>query len=373
MIVLFSFNDNKGRFNFTWQGFTLEHWKHPFGVDGPAAAFTKSLSIAALDDADRDRARDADGARARPLPVPGPRRRRTCLIFLPLATPEVVLGAALLGWLLTLAFARGLHDDPDRPRDVLLSFVVVTVRARLMGFDLHIEEAAQDLGANQCTTFRKITLPLIMPGRRGRRRCSRSRSRSTTSSSRTSTPGRRSRSRCTSSAPSRQGVPPQVNVLATMLLLVVIALMVLNLLWQRRAAKRDARACPRSSCRRAERPGSRVGAMRAVVITKHGGPEVLQVAGAARPAAAARARSGSPVAAAGVNFADTLARVGLYPDAPNALRRRLRGRGHGRPRSGEGVTPLAVGDRVLAGTRFGGYAELVVVPRGRRDRRCPTR
>ena len=86
------------------------------------------------------------------------------LIFLPLATPEVVLGAALLGWLLTLAFARGYVTILIAHVMFTLGYVVVTVRARLEGMDLHIEEAAQDLGANQWTTMRKITLPLIMPG-----------------------------------------------------------------------------------------------------------------------------------------------------------------------------------------------------------------
>ncbi len=105
--------------------------------------------------------------------------------------------------------------------------------------------------------------------------------------------------------------------------------------------------------------------MRAVVITKHGGPEVLEVQDRPDPAAPGPGEVAVDVRAAGVNFADTMARVGFYPDAPKppmvvgyevagfvtAL--------------GDGVDAVAVGDRVLAGTRFGGYSERVVV--GARD------
>jgi spermidine/putrescine transport system permease protein len=89
------------------------------------------------------------------------------LIFLPLATPEIVLGASLL----TLFVAIG--EPPFFPTNFLtiliahimfnISFVVVTVRARLYGFDRNLEEAAMDLGANEWTTFWKVTFPLILP------------------------------------------------------------------------------------------------------------------------------------------------------------------------------------------------------------------
>ena len=68
-----------------------------------------------------------------------------------------------------------------------------------------------------------------------------------------------------------------------------------------------------------------------------------------------------------------MARMGLYPDAPeDAVRRRLRGRRHDRSRLGEGVTALTPGERVIAGTQFGGYAAQVVVARRQTSSRCPT-
>src|SRR5213078_1775323 len=100
--------------------------------------------------------------------------------------------------------------------------------------------------------------------------------------------------------------------------------------------------------------------MRAVVITRHGGPEVLQVQ--ERPAP--RVGPGEvriAVKAAGINFADTMARTGLYPDAPK-LPSVVGYEVAGEVESvGDGVNDYKAGDRVLAGTRFGGYAELVTV------------
>ncbi len=100
--------------------------------------------------------------------------------------------------------------------------------------------------------------------------------------------------------------------------------------------------------------------MRAVVLTGTGGPEVLQVQERPDPVAAP-GQVRIAVRAAGINFADTMARVGLYPDAPKppcVLGYEVAGEVES---VGEGVTGLAVGDRVMAGTRFGGQAELVAV------------
>src|SRR5215203_3011407 len=105
--------------------------------------------------------------------------------------------------------------------------------------------------------------------------------------------------------------------------------------------------------------------MRTVVITKHGGPEVLKVQDRPDPADPGPAEVAIDVKAAGVNFADTMARVGFYPEAPKppiVVGYEVAGVVTA---VGDGVDAVAVGDRVLAGTRFGGYAERVVV--GARD------
>src|SRR4249920_696108 len=101
--------------------------------------------------------------------------------------------------------------------------------------------------------------------------------------------------------------------------------------------------------------------MKALVQTGNGGPEVLQVQERPDPPVGPdEVRIG--VRAAGINFADTMARVGLYPDAPKTpcvLGYEVAGEVES---VGEGVEGFAVGDRVMAGTKFGGQAELVTVP-----------
>src|SRR6184192_2998976 len=103
--------------------------------------------------------------------------------------------------------------------------------------------------------------------------------------------------------------------------------------------------------------------MRAVVITRHGPPEVLQVQELPDPPVGP-GEARIAVKAAGINFADTLARVGLYPDAPKlpaVVGYEVAGTV---AEVGEGVDEALKGTRVLAGTQFGGYAEQVVVPAG---------
>src|SRR3954451_20514701 len=101
--------------------------------------------------------------------------------------------------------------------------------------------------------------------------------------------------------------------------------------------------------------------MRVVALTGHGGPEVLQVLERPDPPVGA-GEIRIAVKAAGINFADTMARVGLYPDAPKppcVMGYEVSGEVES---LGEGVSDFAVGDRVVAGTRFGGHAELITVP-----------
>ena len=103
--------------------------------------------------------------------------------------------------------------------------------------------------------------------------------------------------------------------------------------------------------------------MRAVVITRHGGPEVLEVQERPDPPVGP-GQVRVAVRAAGINFADLLARSGVYPDAPRppcVVGYEVAGEVES---VGEGVEGFAVGDRVLAGTRFGGHAELVTVDAG---------
>ena len=238
VIVLFSFNDNKGRFNFTWQGFTLRHWKDPFGVEGLSSAFSTSLGIAALTTILAVTLGTFMALALVRYRFPG-RGATNTMVFLPLATPEVVLGAALLGWFLTLNVATGYATILIAHVMFTLGYVVVTIRARLEGMDLHIEEAAQDLGASQWTTIRKVTLPLIAPGIAAAGLLAFAISIDDFVVTNFNA-GQTITFPLYVYGAARQGVPPQVNVLATMVMLVVIGLMLVNLWIQRRLAKRDA-------------------------------------------------------------------------------------------------------------------------------------
>jgi len=239
VVILFSFNDNKGRFNLTWQGFTLRHWEHPFSVAGLGDALSKSIEIAAVSTV----LAVALGTLIALALVRYQFRGRAGLdlfIFLPLATPEVVLGASLLGLFLTMNVATGFTTIVVAHVMFNVSYVVVTVRARLEGMDLHIEEAAQDLGANEWTTFWKITFPMILPGvvAAGLLAFALSIDDFVITNFNAGT---------TVTFPlfiygaARQGVPAEVNVLATALLLVALGLMVANLAWQRRKAREETR------------------------------------------------------------------------------------------------------------------------------------
>ncbi|MCB0863505.1 MAG: ABC transporter permease [Solirubrobacterales bacterium] len=164
IIALFSFNNPEGRFNFEWVGFTTEYWGKPFAITELTDALLTSIRLAFL---------TAIGAT-----IIGTllaialvryqflgRRAANLLIVIPMATPEVVIGAALLSFFLTLnIFELGFQTLLIAHIMFSVSFVVIVVRSRLIGFDRRLEEAAADLGADAFTTFRKITLPLIAPG-----------------------------------------------------------------------------------------------------------------------------------------------------------------------------------------------------------------
>jgi spermidine/putrescine transport system permease protein len=238
IVVLFSFNANKGRFNFTWQGFTLKHWEHPFADPDLAKALTTSLEVALI----ATLIATALGTFMAMALVRYRFRGRSAVdffVFMPLSSPEVVLGAALLSLFLTINVSTGFATIVIAHVMFCVSYVVVTVKARLEGMDRHIEEAAMDLGATEWTTFRKITLPMIAPGVAAAALLSAALSVDDyviTSFN----AGQTQTFPLFIFGSTRQGVPPEVNVLATCLLIVVLVLMGLNVLVQSRLAKRDA-------------------------------------------------------------------------------------------------------------------------------------
>jgi spermidine/putrescine transport system permease protein len=162
VVIVFSFNQPVGKFNYTWNKFTFDNWRYWNGVPGIQGAIVLSLEIAALASVI---ATALGTLIALALVRYGFRGRgvTNLLIFLPLSTPEIVMGASLLTLFLNLNFVFGFWTILIAHVMFCISFAVVSVKARLIGFDRHLEEAAMDLGANEWVTFRKVTLPLIAP------------------------------------------------------------------------------------------------------------------------------------------------------------------------------------------------------------------
>jgi len=163
VVIAFSFNNPKGRFNYTWDGFTFSNWTHPFGVPDIGPAIRLSLIIAVLSSIVATLLGTLMALSLARYQFRG-RGVINTLIFLPMATPEIVMGSSLLTLFLQQNIATGFTTILIAHIMFNISYVVVTVKARLAGFDRHLEEAAMDLGANEWVTFRKITLPLIAPG-----------------------------------------------------------------------------------------------------------------------------------------------------------------------------------------------------------------
>jgi spermidine/putrescine transport system permease protein len=161
--VLFSFNAPRGRFNLIWQGFTLENWRHPLRDQALSDAFLTSLGLslaAAL------LAVLLGGLMALALSRARVRGGRSIelLLALPLTNPEIVMATALLNLFVGIDLPRGPLTLVLSHSLFCLSYAALTLKARLAGFDPTLELAAQDLGATPLAAFRRVTLPLLVPG-----------------------------------------------------------------------------------------------------------------------------------------------------------------------------------------------------------------
>jgi spermidine/putrescine transport system permease protein len=235
VVVAFSFNAPRGRFNYTWQGFTFDNWIHWDAVPGLRSALELSLEIAALSSI----LATALGTLIALALVRYRFRGRgstNLLIFLPMSTPEIVLGASLLSLFLSWRFPLGFWSILIAHVMFNISYVVVTVKARLVGFDRHLEEAAMDLGANELATFTRVTLPLIAPGILAALLLAFALSvddfviTNFNAGSSVTFP-------LFVWGAARVGAPPQINVIGTAIFAVAIVLMLVNLVWTSRPSR----------------------------------------------------------------------------------------------------------------------------------------
>ena len=163
VIVLFSFNKPKGKFNIVWQGFTLDNWLNPFSEPEFTDALLVSLRVAAV--------ATVCATILGPLIALALSRYRfkgsgavNLFLVLPLTSPEIVLGSSLATLFLARGVERGFLTVVIAHIMFQVSFVAVTLRARIRGFDWTLEQAAMDLGASPQRAFWKVTFPLILPG-----------------------------------------------------------------------------------------------------------------------------------------------------------------------------------------------------------------
>ena len=234
VIIVFSFNKPAGKFNYTWQGFTLDNWLHPFKYPALAEALRLSIEVAAVSTAIalvlgtlvaialvRQRFRGSKAV--------------DTFMVLPLTSPEVVMGASLLTLFLSMGWATGFLTIIIAHVAFEISFIAMTVRARIRGFDWTLEDASLDLGANPTRTFFKVTLPLIMPGIVAAAMLSFALSLDDfiityfVSGSTVTYP-------LYVNAATKAAVPPQINVLATAILTISLVLLAVGTLYRRKRA-----------------------------------------------------------------------------------------------------------------------------------------
>jgi spermidine/putrescine transport system permease protein len=237
VIAVFSFGATpKDKLTFSLDnGFTTEYWRTAFSKPDLNEALLTSLRLAALSTLISTVIGTMMAIALVRHKFRG-RRAANLLIVLPMGTPEVVMGAALLSLFVFYSVLPGFGTLLLAHVMFSISFVVVVVRSRLIGFDRHLEEAAADLGATPLATFRTVTLPLLAPGIIAAALLAFALSIDDFVISNFN-------AGTTVTFPlyvygvSLRGVPVQVNVLATMLFAVIVIAVALVLIQQRRAQR----------------------------------------------------------------------------------------------------------------------------------------
>jgi spermidine/putrescine transport system permease protein len=247
VMILFSFNDPTGRSNLVFKKFSIDAWLDPLGRIGLADAVTNSLVVAF----GATIVATALGTLIALALVRYDFRGRSAtnlLIFLPMSTPEVVLGASLLTLFISTTKLPFVPEGLLYPLSIRtifiahvmfnISYVVVTVKARLQGFPRHLEEAAMDLGATEWVTFWKVTFPLILPGvvAAGLLAFSLSIDDYVITSL---TSGQTETFPLYIYGAQQRGIPVQVNVIGTIIFMSAVLLVGLSTLWQQRQAAKD--------------------------------------------------------------------------------------------------------------------------------------
>jgi spermidine/putrescine transport system permease protein len=165
VVVLFSFNSPAGKYNYVWKEFSTAAWTSVWSFSEITESLTLSIEIALVSTlvATVLGTLIAFAIGRHNFFGRGP---TNLLIFMPMATPEVVMGSSLLTLFVVAGQEGSLGGATITVAHIMfcISFVVVTVKARIAGLDPRLEQAAMDLYADEKTTFGKVTFPLVLPG-----------------------------------------------------------------------------------------------------------------------------------------------------------------------------------------------------------------
>ncbi|MGR4010678.1 ABC transporter permease [Leucobacter sp. 1207-22] len=161
-VIVFSFND-AGRNNILWRGFTLKNWQNPCGAPQVCTAFGNSILIGIVATVVATILGTMIAIALVRYRFKG-RSTVSLLLFTPMATPEVVLGAGLAAQFLLAGVQKGIGTIILAHTMFCISYVVVAVKARVASLDPAIEEAGRDLYGSPTQVFWRITLPMLMPG-----------------------------------------------------------------------------------------------------------------------------------------------------------------------------------------------------------------
>lgn len=161
ILIIFSFNSQ--RLNIRWEGFTLTWYNELFHDAQVLLATRNTLIIAVVSTLVATVIGTMAALAMQRYRFPGYSASET-LMYIPIVIPEVVMGISLLVFFVMIKFTLGLVTIALSHIAFNIPFVALVVRARLHGYDKSIDEAAMDLGANELTTFWRVTLPTILPG-----------------------------------------------------------------------------------------------------------------------------------------------------------------------------------------------------------------
>jgi len=165
VVILMSFNAPKSKLIYRFDSFTLDNWLNPCNDQSMCSALSRSIQIGLLSTLVATLLGTLMAFALVRHRFEG-RSTANLLIFMPMASPEIVMGSSLLALFVAAGFGGQLGFWTILIAHIMfcLSFVVVTVRARLAGLDNNLEQAAMDLYATEAQTFRRVTLPLVFPG-----------------------------------------------------------------------------------------------------------------------------------------------------------------------------------------------------------------